>query len=157
MGNAGGTAVPMIVEQRWDLQYTHTADAVTTDFLRTLRDDGKIIGVTCPECERVLVPPREMCDRDFCETGGRVELPLVGTLELFTIMHLAVDGLPEPPYVLAYVRPDGANTALPGVLHGVDLSGREVPAELAIGKRVEIVVADERRGRITDLTFALAD
>lgn len=147
----------MIVEQRWDLQYSHTADEVTADFLRSLRDEGMIVGTTCPVCKRVLVPPRAMCDRDFVPTEGRVELPLVGTLELFTVMHLAVDGLLEPPYVLAYVRPDGANTALPGVLHGVDLSDpRRIPAVLEIGKRVEIVIANERRGRITDLSFVLA-
>jgi uncharacterized OB-fold protein len=149
--------VSMIVEQRWDLQYTHTADEVTADFLRTLRDDGKIVGVTCPVCERVLVPPREMCDRDFTTTEGRVELPLTGTLELFTVMYLAVDGLPKPPYVLAYVRPDGASTALPGVLHGLDLAEpKSLPPELEIGRRVEIVIAPERQGRITDLSFALA-
>ena len=150
----------MIVEQRWDLAYRHSADEVTATFLRTLRDEGNLVGIRCPECERVLVPPRAMCDRDFCETGTFVELPHRGTLELFTIMHLAVEGLPEPPYVLAYVSPEGADTALPGILTGVDLS-ETVPAlaELRIGRAVDIVMRPraERRGRITDLTFALPD
>jgi uncharacterized OB-fold protein len=148
----------LIVEQRWDLAYRHTADAVTATFLRTLRDEGKLVGIRCPECERVLVPPRAMCDRDFCETEGFVELPPRGTLELFTIMHLAVEGLPEPPYVLAYVKPEGADTALPGILEGIELSDAAAAlADLRIGRGVDIVMGAERRGRITDLTFALRD
>lgn len=156
-GPEEGSGSPMIVEQRWDLSYQHTADPVTATFLRTLRDDGRLVGIRCPRCKRVLVPPREMCDRDFCETGDFVELPLAGTLELFTIMYLAVDGLPEPPYVLAYAKPEGADTALPGMLKGLNLNDMDGALdELRIGRAVEIKVAAERRGRITDLHFELA-
>jgi uncharacterized OB-fold protein len=149
-------ATPWIVEQRWDLTYQHTADEVTAHFLRTLRDEGRVLGITCPVCKRVLAPPRPICDRDFCrtDTDAWVELGSGGTLELFTIMHLAIQGLPAPPYVLAYVRPDGADTALPGFLEEIDLSSTESAlAELQIGRRVEIVVRPSRSGRITDLYF----
>jgi uncharacterized protein len=147
---------PWIVEQRWDLTYSHTADAVAARFLATLRDEGRLVGIRCPECERVLAPPRPICDRDFCRTEGFVDLAMTGTLELFTIVYLAIEGLPEPPYVLAYVRPDGADTAIPGRVDGLDLSetGR-VPEELRIGAQIDIEVKDERVGRITDLFFRL--
>ena len=102
-------------------------------------------------------PPRPICDRDFCETGGWVELGLTGTLELFTIMYLAIDGLPDPPYVLAYVTPEGADTAIGGFLEGVDLSSTEAALTgLEIGAPVTIELRDERHGRITDLYFRLA-
>ncbi len=149
---------PWIVEQQWDLTYTHSADAVTAHFLRTLRDEGRLLGVRCPVCRRVLAPPRPICDRDFCEVGDWVELELAGRLELFTIMYLAIEGLPEPPYVLAYVKPDGADTAIGGFLDGVDLSSPQAALErLAVGARVAIELRDERQGRITDLRFRLAD
>ena len=152
------TASAWIVEQRWDLTYQHTADPTTAEFLRALRDDGRLLGIRCPVCERVLAPARPICDRDFCRTEGWVELPLRGTLELFTIMYLAIEGLPEPPYVLAYVRPDGANTAIPGFLEGVDLSSTDAAlAGLRIGREVEIVLRPERVGRITDLVFRLVE
>lgn len=151
------TDQPWVIEQRWDLTYTHSADPVTAHFLRTLRDEGKVLGIRCRACGRVLSPPRPICDRDFVETEGWVELGASGTLELFTIMYLAIDGLPDPPYVLAYVKPDGADTAVPGFLEGVDLSSVEKATEqLTIGKRVTIAVRDERQGRITDLYFKLA-
>lgn len=149
---------PWIVEQRWDLTYTHSADAVTAHFLRTLRDEGKVLGVRCPICRRVLAPARPICDRDFCEVGDWVELGMAGTLELFTIMYLAIEGLPKPPYVLAYVTLDGADTAIGGFLEGVDLSSPETALErLAVGARVDVALRDERHGRITDLYFRLAE
>ncbi len=147
---------PWIVEQRWDLTYQHTADPVTAEFLRALRDEGRLLGIRCPVCERVLAPPRPLCDRDFRETEGFVELGLAGTLELFTIMHVPIEGLPDPPYVLAYVKPDGADTALPGFLEGIDLSSTEAAvAQLVIGSRVRIALREQRVGRITDLYFEL--
>ena len=156
--NAAGITEPWIIDQRWDLTYNHSADPVTAHFLRTLRDEGKVLGVRCPVCERVLAPPRPICDRDFCETSGFVELGMTGTLELFTIMYLAIAGLPEPPYVLAYVKPDGADTAIGGFLEGIDLSSTEAAlARLTIGAPVTIELRDERQGRITDLYFRLAD
>lgn len=151
------TTEPWIVEQRWDITYQHTTDAVTAHFLRTLRDEGRLLGITCPKCKRVLAPPRPICDEDFCRTEGWVELGLEGTLELFTIMHLAIEGLPEPPYVLAYVRPEGADTAIPGYLEGIDVSDTEAAVEeLRIGRPMEIRLREDRTGRITDLYFTPA-
>jgi uncharacterized OB-fold protein len=147
---------PWIVEQRWDLTYQHTADAVTAGFLRTLRDEGKLTGSRCPQCHRVLAPARPICDRDFCRTDEIVELEPAGVLELFTIVHMAIDGLRDPPYVLGYVKPHGADTAVPGFVEGLDLSSDEAAlSELAIGREVEIVFRDHRVGRITDLYFRL--
>jgi uncharacterized OB-fold protein len=136
---------PFVVDQHWDLTYNHTADPVTAHFLRSLGDEGKLLGIRCPVCERVLTPPRPFCDRDFCDTEGWVELGMTGTLELFTIMNLKIAGLPDPPYVLAYVKP-------------VDVSSMETALEqLSVGAAVDIKLRDERQGRITDLYFQLAE
>lgn len=155
-GHGGEPDTPWIVEQRWEITYTHSADPVTAHFLRTLRDEGRLLGIRCPRCKRVLAPPRPVCDRDFCRTEGWVELGDSGSLELFTIMYLAVKGLPDPPYVLCYVKPDGADTAVPGRLHGVDLDDLDAALErLLIGARVGISTIEQRRGRITDIHFEL--
>jgi uncharacterized OB-fold protein len=145
---------PWVVEQRWELTYQHTADAMAAAFFRSLRDDAQLLGVRCPECKRVLVPPRSSCDRDFCETDGLVELPHIGTIELFTIVYHRIHGLPEPPYAIAYVRPDGADTALVNFVRGVDLTDHDAAlADLSIGSRVTITFATERHGRMTDFYF----
>jgi uncharacterized OB-fold protein len=147
---------PWIVEQKWELTYRHTADAMTAAFFRTLRDDGRLLGVRCPECARVLVPPRSFCDRDFCELHELVEVAPQGTVELFTIVFHPIQGLPETPYAIAYVRPDGADTAVVNFVRGVELADPHEAAEsLAIGTAVDIVFAEQREGRMTDFWFEL--
>lgn len=154
MSEVDNQSAPWIVEQRWELTYRHTADATTAIFFRTLRDEGRLVGARCPICERVLAPARFICDRDFCETGELVDLAPAGTIELFTIVYHRIHGLPEPPYALAYVRPDGADTAIVNFVRGVDLeSPGEAASALAIGTRVAIEFAEKREGRMTDFWF----
>jgi len=147
---------PWIVEQRWDLTYRHRADEAAAQFFRTLRDEGRLIGTRCPKCERVLAPPRTFCDRDFCDTDGFVDLGSEGTIELFTIVYHRIQGLPEPPYAIAYVRPDGADTAFVNFVRGIDLSDQPTAlAALAIGNRARIEFAEERTGSMTDFWFSV--
>ncbi|MEA2201413.1 MAG: uncharacterized protein QOI89_2009 [Solirubrobacteraceae bacterium] len=151
------TSSPWIVEQHWDVRYQHIADAVSATFLRTLRDEGRLLGIRCPRCERVLAPPRPLCDIDFCATEGWVELGTQGTLEMFTIVSVPVAGAPEPPYVLAYVRLDGADTPLPGLLEGIELDSVDAAmASLHSGMRIDLALAVERVGRMSDVRFRLA-
>jgi hypothetical protein len=151
------TEAPWVVEQHWDIRYRHTADPVTAHFLKTIRDEGRLLGRRCSTCDRVLVPARAFCDRDFVETDSWVDLGDEGVIELFTIIYLKTPGLPEPPYALAYVRPDGADTAIMNYVRGVDLSDPHVATEqLAIGARVNIRFDDERQGRVSDFHFELA-
>jgi uncharacterized OB-fold protein len=148
---------PWVVEQHWDIRYRHTADPVIAQFLKTIRDEGRLLGRRCNTCDRVLVPARAFCDRDFVETDDWVDLGDEGTIELFTIIYLKTAGLPDPPYALAYVRPDGADTALMNYVRGVDLSDPATAAEhIAIGTRVKILFGEERTGRMTDFHFELA-
>jgi uncharacterized OB-fold protein len=158
MTQAVGDEPPWVVEQRWEITYRHAADPVAARFFRSLRDDGRLLGARCPECERILVPARPTCDRDFCDTAELVDVGAVGTIELFTIVYHRIAGLPDPPYVVAYVRPDGADTAVANFVRGVDLT--DLPAALAsvaIGNRVAIRFADERKGDMTDFYFEVLE
>jgi uncharacterized protein len=149
---------PWVVEQRWDLTYRHAADPAAGTFFRTLRDEGRLLGTRCPQCERVLFPPRSFCDRDFCDTEGWVEVGTEGEIELFTIVHHRIAGLPEPPYAIAYVRPDGADTAVVNFVEGVDLGDLdEALARLRIGARAQIRLRERREGRMTEFWFEVLD
>lgn len=149
---------PWIVEQEWQLRYRHTADQVTATFFRALRDERRLLGIRCPQCQRVLMPPRGFCDRDFCRTTDWVEVAPEGVIELFTIVYQPVKGLPEPPYAIAYVRLDGADTAIANLLGGIDLSDRDRALErLAIGNRAKVDFREDRIGRMTDFEFRLED
>lgn len=145
---------PWIVEQHWDIRYHHTADPIAAEFFKIMKNERRLVGRRCPKCDRVLVPPRPFCDRDFVETTEWVNLGGEGVIELSTIVYLTIPGLPDPPYALAYVRPDGADTAIMNYIRDVDLSDPATGAKaIAIGTRVRIDFASENTGRVTDFHF----
>lgn len=140
-------------EQTWDLSYRHALGTTTSAFLRGL-SEGRVLGRRCDSCERVLVPARSFCDRCHVDTGQWFEVGTQGVVEMFTVVYEAFKGLPEPPYALAYVTLDGADTALPGYVRGLDLDEADAVAEqLAIGTRVRAAFADEPTGTVADYWF----
>ena len=140
-------------EQTWDLAYRHALGATTSAFLQGL-SEGRVLGRRCDSCDRILVPARSFCDRCHVSTGQWFEVGTEGVVEMFTVVYEPFRGLPEPPYALAYVTLDGADTALPAYVKGVDLSDSDAAvARLAIGTRLRVAFADEPAGTVTDYWF----
>lgn len=142
-------------EQTWDLAYRHALGATTSAFLEGL-SRGRVLGRRCDSCHRILVPARSFCDRCHVETGQWFEVGTEGVVEMFTIVKEAFRGLPEPPYALAYATLDGADTALPAYVQGLDLEDTSAAVErLAIGTRVRVAFATEPAGTVADYWFEL--
>lgn len=141
-----------IISSNWNLPFRHTAGRFASRFFRELRDNKKIFGVRCPQCRRVLLPPRPFCERCFASIDEWVELGNQGTMEAFTICYVPFMGLPAPPTAMIMVRPDGADSAMQHILGEVDISDPDkVEKNVKIGMRVEAVWRDERRGDISDI------
>ena len=144
----------LIIPGAWNLPFRHTAGRFASRFFRELRDNKKIYGVRCPDCRRVLLPPRPLCERCFSPIDEWVEVGQQGTLEAFTICYVPFLGLPPPPIATIMVKLDGADGCLNHVLSGVDLSDVDKANELVkIGMRVEPVWRDERKGEIGDIEY----
>ena len=144
----------LIMPGAWNLPFRHTAGRFASRFFRELRDNKKIFGVRCPECRRVLLPPRPLCERCLASIDEWVEVGHQGTLEAFTICYVPFLGLPPPPTATIMVKLDGADSCLSHVLSGVDLSDVDKARELVkIGMRVEAVWRDERKGEIGDIQY----
>jgi uncharacterized protein len=141
---------------RWEFNYTYFAGEVASRFFNELRDNRRITGTTCPQCERILVPARSFCDACFQRTTDWVEVGPEGTLETFTIIATAFPGLPEPPIIMAYVTLDGADTALVNLLVGVDASDIEATARVLQAQPRVRATFLAAQGRITDFAFELA-
>lgn len=89
-------------------------------------------------------------------TGDWLQVSTSGVIEMFTVVYEPFRGLPEPPYALAYVMLDGADTALPGYVRGLDLTDVEaVTKTLAIGTRVRVAFAENSVGSVADYWFEL--
>lgn len=140
-------------EQTWDLSYRHALGHTTSAFLQGL-SEGRVLGRRCDSCDRTLVPARSFCDRCHVNTGQWFEVGTEGVIEMFTVVYEPFRGLPAPPYALAYVTLDGADTALPGYVRGVDLDDSDTVVEqLAIGTRMRVAFASEPEGTVADYWF----
>ncbi|MBU4301857.1 MAG: Zn-ribbon domain-containing OB-fold protein [Actinomycetia bacterium] len=110
---------------------------------------GKFMGVKCPDCGRVYLPPRMICERCFAKNDEWVELPPEGTVESFTLAQVKVgeDGELadlEAPVLIGMVKHEGADTCLVARIEGLD------PEEASVGIRVTAVL-DKSAESILDI------
>jgi uncharacterized OB-fold protein len=116
--------------------------------------EGVIVGVRCPQCERVYVPPKGFCEHCFRALDDVVELGNRGSIEAVTIVTAPFPGSPEVPYCVAYVRLEGATSSIANFVRAEQLGdGTEIPAQVSVGAAVKVVFAGERKGGITDFWF----
>ena len=72
-----------------------------------------------------------------------------------TIVMSKFQNLPDPPYVVAFCRLDGAHTAMANFLH-MDLDDVEAAAaKLQVGARIKVCFHDLRDARMTDFHYEL--
>jgi uncharacterized OB-fold protein len=119
-------------------------------FFQELRDKKRIVGIRCPKCQKVYVPPRRVCGPCFREMEEFVEVGPQGEIGTFTILRYAfIDpetGQQKPvPYGYGFIKFDGADTLFQ---HFIDL---EAESKLKIGARVEPVFSKQRKGTIRDI------
>jgi uncharacterized protein len=147
MGDFWGDAEPIVYEGRIKVPYSWQAGETASFFLTQLRDRGRIWGERCPECHKVLLPPRKHCPFCFVDTSDWVELPDEGVVESFTVVRRETPIQPlDPPFAYALIRLDGADTGLVHLLGGVE------PEKIREGMRVKAVFAEERRGSVRDIS-----
>jgi uncharacterized protein len=118
------------------LDYTYTAGAASTRFLRAVADK-RIIGERAPG-GKVYVPPRGADPQLGVPTSEEVELAHVGTVTSFCIVNVAFHGsVMELPYTSALILLDGADQAIMHLLQEVATD------DVRIGMRVEAVWVDD--------------
>lgn len=120
------------IEAGVNLEFRYAVGETASRFLTALRDERKIYGTRCPQCQRVLVPARSYCPRCCVETAVWLEVGSTGTLIAFA-----------PPFAL--IRLDGADNNLVHRLGGTS------PNTWQTGMKVEAVFAAERTGSINDI------
>ncbi|MBF0117833.1 MAG: OB-fold domain-containing protein [Desulfobacterales bacterium] len=136
-----------IVEGKLALPYQYFAGRTGSKFLVTLRDQKKIMGVRCNKCEKVFIPPRSTCEKCFSNISENwVELKPTGTVTGFTVVRYEEPHQPiKPPYILALIKLDGADTPFPHIVKGVPIS------KMTTGLRVKAVFAKKTTSTIMDI------
>lgn len=111
--------------------------------------EQKILGIRCPSCGKVRVPPRSTCGPCNRKMEEWVEVGPAGVVENFTLAHVAIeDGEVRrlaAPSALAMIRLDGADSLVTARVEKLD------PASLRAGLRVKAVWKEERTGSVKDL------
>jgi uncharacterized OB-fold protein len=141
---------------KWNFDYRYFAGETATRFFFEIRDNARLMGKRCPKCQRVIVPARSFCDACYVATEEWVEVGTSGSVDNFTIVGTKFPGLPDPPFVIAYVTLDGADTAIVNHVSGLDLSNLDKAGEKLLQRpRVRSIFSDQREGRITDFHFEI--
>ncbi|MBA7665273.1 hypothetical protein ES703_73343 [subsurface metagenome] len=133
-----------------DIPNTYYAGMVGSRFLIELRDNKKILGIKCPTCNRVYVPPRSTCKDCFGKLSELVEVSNKGTLLTYAVAYQPQPVQPvEVPIAYGIVQLDGADTGLAHMLGEVD------PEQLKVGMKVKAVfkVKKERVASILDIKY----
>jgi uncharacterized OB-fold protein len=126
-------------------------------FFAELREHRRIVGIKCPKCEKVYVPPRRVCGECFVEMTEFVEVGPNGKIGTFTILRYNfIDpetGEQKPvPYGYGFIQFDGADTLFQ---HYIDIDDE---SKVQVGARVEPVWAEKRKGTIKDIqSFRIVD
>lgn len=129
---------------------TYPAGVVGSQFLIGLRDNEKIMGITCPTCNKVYVPPKSTCKYCFGELSEMVEVSDEGTLLTYAVAYEPNPVQPvEGTAIYGIVQLDGADT---GFTHMI---GEVEPSQLKVGMRVRAVfkAREDRRASILDIGY----
>jgi uncharacterized OB-fold protein len=139
---------PIVVRQDLQVPYRYSMGATTSKFFIEMRDNRKILGVRCPACKVVYVPPRTTCGRCFSQLDEWVEVGDRGTLETYTLVHYSTPVQPVPaPFYYGIIKLDGADT---GLAH---LVGAMKGQEPRIGMRLQAVFKEDRQGNMLDISY----
>lgn len=117
-------------------------------FFRLLKDEGRIYGSRCDQCNLTYVPATSFCERCLSKLEQWIDVGTQGEVHTFTILATNYDGTPsDVPEIIVLVKlGDG------GLIH--KLSAVD-PEQLCIGMQVEAVIKpdNERTGSILDIEY----
>jgi uncharacterized OB-fold protein len=121
-------------------------------FFKELKERRVFLGVKCPKCNKVYVPPRRVCGECYVEMDNFVEVGPKGVIGTFTILRYAfIDpetGEQKPiPYGYGFIRLDGADTLFQ---HYINIEDEK---KVKVGARVEPVFSKVRKGTIKDIQY----
>jgi hypothetical protein len=114
----------------------------------------RFIGIKCPGCGKIYVPPHRVCGPCFKELTELTPLSDTGVLTAFSVVNYPfIDpntGSQRPiPYTYGYIQLDGADNIFSHIINETDLS------KIKVGMKVRAVFKDraEMQGNIEDIKY----
>jgi len=135
-------------EGEFPVRYLYTYGVAGERFFREIKENGKIWGVRCFQCQITWVPPSLYCERCFERLGQWLEVGHRGEIHTYTFCYREADKSPKnSPTILAVIKISGAEGGLIHRIGEVDLR------DVHIGLKVEAVFKPQaqRKGSILDI------
>lgn len=131
--------------------FRYSVGVLGSRFFTELRVHKRFLGLRCPGCKKVYVPPRPVCGPCFLKLKPDwIPVGPGGTITAFTILRFAfIDpetGKQKPvPYGYGFIKLNGAST---NFQHFLRIDAKR---PLKIGMRVTPVFEDVRNGNLRDI------
>jgi len=123
-------------------------------FFQEVKERQRFIGIRCPQCNKVYVPPRRICAPCFIEMDELVPLTDRGTLRAFSVVNYPFldpdTGAQRPiPYTYGYIQMDGADCIFSHIINETDVD------KIEVGMKVRAVFKprDEMQGHMSDIRY----
>ncbi len=123
-------------------------------FFQEIMENRRFVGIRCPKCGKVYVPPRRLCGPCFEELFELVTLSDTGIITAFSVVNYPfIDpdtGEQRPiPYTYGYIRIDGSDNIFSHIINETDVS------RIRVGMRVRAVFKEREamQGNIQDIRY----
>jgi uncharacterized OB-fold protein len=143
----------VFVDAEWSLTQRYRQDPLQARFLAALKE-RRLLGVRDQVRGLIMFPPRGFAEESF---SAMTELVPVGPGGIIRTLTRIVPGgkQPKPPYIVAFVQLDGADSAAAGRLRGPGSDPAD-PLPL-IGARCRVVFKPEPEGDSSDYWYELGE
>ena len=113
--------------------------------------EKKILGVKCPACKKVYVPPRTVCGNCHKPIDKMVEIGQQGVLKNFTTAYVTIvngeiSDVPQP-YVIGMIKLPGASSLISALIKTSSVS------DVKTGMKVKAVWKETTQGDYNDLAY----
>ena len=123
-------------------------------FFQEIREKRRFIGIRCPKCGKVRVPPRRLCGPCFEPLDELVPLSDQGILVAFSVVNYPfidpATGVQRPiPYTYGYINLDGSDNIFSHIINETDVS------KIKVGMKVRAVFKEpaDMEGNIRDIRY----
>ena len=123
-------------------------------FFQEIKEHRRFVGIRCPQCGKVYVPPRRLCGPCFEELTELVTLSDTGIITAFSVVNYPfIDpdtGEQRPiPYTYGYIQIDGSDNIFSHIINETDVN------RIRVGMRVRAVFKEkkEMQGNIQDIRY----
>jgi len=145
MAGEGKEVKPLSIASTPDMPYRYHAGFYYSRFLKELRDNKRIVGVKCPQCSKIYVPPRIVCRDCFVKMEEFVPVSHEGTLLAFTVTNFpyidtTTGEQKKIPFTAAFIKLDGADS---NIVHRLDETDEK---RIKAGARLRAVFSESRTG-----------